>query len=238
MPLNHYQLCDLLQARTVAELYVKAKVACHSLGFEHFLYGARLHVGPGEAHEFVISGYPVAWRCLYEQNGYVNSDPTVAHCLSSGLPLVWSPELFIQGGASELMEHAHQYGLRHGLTVPLHSSSLQTGLFSVACEEPLGDKDLVRVAHCQLLASYLHEAASKLVQKNARIHQTGCQLTGRERECLTWAAAGKSSWDISQILSTSERTVNFHIGNVIHKLQVTSRSHAVAKALARGLIQL
>jgi LuxR family transcriptional regulator, quorum-sensing system regulator LasR len=100
------------------------------------------------------------------------------------------------------------------------------------------DDDVARIAHSQLFATYLHEAVRKLVEKNARVQQTEYQLTPREKECLTWAAAGKSSWEISKIVSSSERTVNFHIGNVIQKLHVTSRSHAVAKALAVGLIQL
>ena len=65
-----------------------------------------------------------------------------------------------------------------------------------------------------------------------------CSLTLREKECLTWAAAGKSSWDIANIVALSERTVNFHIGNVIKKLDVSSRSQAVARALAVGLIKV
>jgi DNA-binding CsgD family transcriptional regulator len=232
------QLRDLLEVRTIAELYTKAKAVVHELEFEHFIYGVRLHMGGGEAHEFVLSGYPSSWRSLYEQHGYAAIDPTVAHCLSSTLPIVWSDALFVDHGAAALMEHAHQYGLRSGLTVPMHSSTLQTGLLSMASEAASLDNDVERIAHSQLFATYLHEAARKLVQKNARVHQTCCHLTPREEECLSWAAAGKSSWEISQIVASSERTVNFHIGNVIQKLQVASRSHAIANALARGLIQI
>ena len=232
------QLRDLLEARTVADLYARAKVVVNGLEFEHFIYGVRLHVGAGEAHEFVLSGYPASWRSIYEQQGYAATDPTVAHSLSSSLPLVWSSQFFVDKGAASLMEHAHQYGLRSGLTVPVHSSNLQTGMLSLSSEATLLDDDVGRIAHSQLFATYLHEAVRKLVEKNARVQQTEFQLTPREKECLTWAAAGKSSWEISKIVSSSERTVNFHIGNVIQKLHVTSRSHAVAKALAVGLIQL
>ena len=232
------QLRDLLDACTVADLYTRAKVVVNALEFEHFIYAVRLHVGAGEAHEFVLSGYPSSWRSIYEQEGYVANDPTVAHSLSSSLPLVWSSQFFLDKGAESLMEHARQYGLRSGLTVPVHSSNLQTGLLSLSSEATLLDDDMGRIAYSQLFATYLHEAVRKLVEKNARVQQKQCQLTRREKECLTWAAVGKSSWEISKIVSSSERTVNFHIGNVIQKLQVTNRSHAVAKALAGGLIQL
>lgn len=51
-----------------------------------------------------------------------------------------------------------------------------------------------------------------------------------------WTAQGKSSWDISRILSISENTVNFHIKNAMRKLGTTSRTAAVAKAIGHGLI--
>ena len=46
---------------------------------------------------------------------------------------------------------------------------------------------------------------------------------------MFWTAEGKSSWDISQILSISESTVNFHINSAKRKLGVYSKPHAVAK---------
>lgn len=62
------------------------------------------------------------------------------------------------------------------------------------------------------------------------------QLSPREKEVLNWLKKGKTSWDISVILCISERTVNFHIKNIMQKLDAVSRIHAVAKAIERGLI--
>ncbi len=62
------------------------------------------------------------------------------------------------------------------------------------------------------------------------------QLSPREKEVITWLKKGKSSWDISIILCISERTVNFHIKNIMQKLNAVSRTHAVAKAIEVGLI--
>lgn len=61
-------------------------------------------------------------------------------------------------------------------------------------------------------------------------------LTSREKECLQWAAAGKTSWEIARILSVSERTVIFHIGNATKKLGATNRRQAVARAISLRLI--
>ncbi|MEO6983737.1 MAG: helix-turn-helix transcriptional regulator [Paralcaligenes sp.] len=59
-------------------------------------------------------------------------------------------------------------------------------------------------------------------------------LTAKELACLRWAAIGKTSWEIGIILSTAERTVNFHIQNACHKLQVRGRQAAITAALQAG----
>jgi len=62
-------------------------------------------------------------------------------------------------------------------------------------------------------------------------------LSKREIEVLTWSKRGKSSWEISAILNISERTVNFHVNNIMQKLNAVSRIQAVAVAIERGLIE-
>lgn len=62
------------------------------------------------------------------------------------------------------------------------------------------------------------------------------ELTPRERECLQWAAAGKSEWEISQILGISEHTAEKHLLNAKTKLGAVNRVHAVAEGIRRGHI--
>lgn len=61
-------------------------------------------------------------------------------------------------------------------------------------------------------------------------------LTKREHDCLYWAAQGKTSWEIGQILGICERTVNFHIANSCTKLAVHTRQAAIARALHTRLL--
>ena len=56
-------------------------------------------------------------------------------------------------------------------------------------------------------------------------------LTPKELEVLDWIRQGKTTWEIAKIQEISERTVKFHAANILRKLDATSRSHAVAKAL-------
>ena len=64
----------------------------------------------------------------------------------------------------------------------------------------------------------------------------GIPLSMREKEVLKWLKMGKSSWDISIILAISERTVNFHITNIMNKLDAMTRTQAVAISIEKGLI--
>lgn len=63
------------------------------------------------------------------------------------------------------------------------------------------------------------------------------ELSAREKACLSWAAAGKSSWEIGRILRISENTVIFHIKNAMRKLGANSRTLAAFKAVELGLIE-
>lgn len=63
------------------------------------------------------------------------------------------------------------------------------------------------------------------------------RLTPRELECLQWSALGKSSWEIAGILQISESAVNFHMANIRHKFQVSSRRQAIAQAIRLGLLR-
>ena len=64
------------------------------------------------------------------------------------------------------------------------------------------------------------------------------QLSFREKECLIWAALGKTSGDIGAILAISENTVKFHMKNAMRKLHTSSRAAAVIKAVRLGIVEL
>jgi len=61
-------------------------------------------------------------------------------------------------------------------------------------------------------------------------------LTAREEEVLQLMARGLRNREIAQVLSVSERTAIFHVGNVIAKLGADSRAEAVHRARQRKLL--
>ena len=67
---------------------------------------------------------------------------------------------------------------------------------------------------------------------------SGEALSAREVEVLQRIAAGKSNKEIGAELFISEGTVKTHVKSIFSKLEVVSRTEAVATATRRGLIQL
>lgn len=61
-------------------------------------------------------------------------------------------------------------------------------------------------------------------------------LTGRELEVLALIRDGHRNKQIADVLGIAETTVNFHIKNLVDKLNANDRAHAVAIAIRRGLL--
>ena len=63
-------------------------------------------------------------------------------------------------------------------------------------------------------------------------------LSQREMAVLRLVTKGLSNKDIADELSLSIRTVQGHLGNIFNKLQVSSRTEAVVRALKEGWVTL
>lgn len=63
-------------------------------------------------------------------------------------------------------------------------------------------------------------------------------LTPRELEVLAFIRDGSRNKQIADRLGISETTVNFHIKNIVEKLQARDRTHALVIALRRGLLPM
>lgn len=95
----------------------------------------------------------------------------------------------------------------------------------------------IRAAHVGH-ATLAPEAAEALIHttRNADVLTPGHDLTEREREVLALMIDGRNNTEIAERLIVSRSTVKFHVSNILSKLQVSSRTEAVALALQRHLI--
>src|ERR1700761_2085194 len=77
------------------------------------------------------------------------------------------------------------------------------------------------------------EAAAEIAE-----HATDDVLTPREIDVLRLIAKGNANKEIAGQLSLNEETVKGHVKNILAKLGVNDRTHAVTLGLRRGIIDL
>lgn len=65
---------------------------------------------------------------------------------------------------------------------------------------------------------------------------TAGRLSDRERDCLSWAATGRTTKEIADLMVLSDDTVDEYFASAIRKLRAANRTQAVARALALRLI--
>jgi len=97
------------------------------------------------------------------------------------------------------------------------------------------DDYVVKPIDFEILATIIGGRLAKIARTEVWSRQIA--LADREVECLTWAARGKTSAEIAQIIGTSKRNVDFHIETACRKLNVATRVQAAVKAVAGRLIE-
>jgi two-component system, NarL family, response regulator LiaR len=80
------------------------------------------------------------------------------------------------------------------------------------------------------------EAAQVLIEASRKPYKPGIDLTEREKEVLALLVEGLTNPEIAEKLVVSKSTVKFHVSSILNKLQVSSRTEAVAKALQENLL--
>jgi DNA-binding response OmpR family regulator len=97
------------------------------------------------------------------------------------------------------------------------------------------DDYLIKPVDYDVLAALITARLARVARNAVWPKQVG--LREREVETLTWAARGKTFWEIGEILGLSKRTVEFHLENARRKLGVATRTQALIKAATGHLIQ-
>ncbi len=208
-------------------------------GFDQVVYGSVASKHSKLEAAFLQSNYSPLWRAKYDAEKLHYVDPTVTHCLTSSLPIVWEPDTFSAPAQRELYEEACSYGLRSGITFPIHGPNGEFGVISFASDaKPNAEFDSA-IGHLMpalsLIRDYAFESSLQFTGPKPGADPVP-RLTRRELEVLNWVMVGKSSWEISKIVLCSEATVNFHIGNIRTKFNVNTRQQALVKAISLGIL--
>ena len=93
-----------------------------------------------------------------------------------------------------------------------------------------------RVAAVQELRSNAQLEAQLKRSRTLKTRRTQQDLTQREMQVLVQLAAGHTNREVATLLGMSVGTVGVHVGHILSKLDCTTRTQAVAYALAKGWV--
>ena len=75
------------------------------------------------------------------------------------------------------------------------------------------------------------DGSDEIVEKS--IHE--CDLSPRQMQILTLVAQGQTYREVAGTLSISERTVKYHMGEILYSLHLQNRAQVIAYAVRSGL---
>jgi DNA-binding CsgD family transcriptional regulator len=208
-------------------LRVRTLVPCGNI--IAFLGETDIHATLNGVAKLVNVSYPAEWLGAYLENGYATVDPVLLAHFRQFKPQLWSNTFRGDRSDPELdfIEHAGSYGLSQGATLGQRNKAETLGsLFSFAGAD-MGEHPR-HLAVLAYLTPHLHVA---LMRTAFAPSDSRSLLSGREREVLQWMIEGKTNWEASRILGISERTVKFHVKNILVKLECSKRGQAIAHAL-------
>jgi LuxR family quorum sensing-dependent transcriptional regulator len=230
---------DFEHLQTTGEVMSRMEGTLSGFGYNAFLVTGMPEPPQRVEPHFLLNGWPDGFTERYVRANYYLDDPVAARCRRSIDPFEWSEacsDLDAWPRAAEVMNVAADFGMRKGFCVPIVRGNGSQACVTVAGESPDFDPHAKRAIH--LISLYAHAKAITLVGIDDDKRPRERILTGREREVLTWTAAGKSSWEISVILGVTERTVNWTVQNAMRKLDASTRTQAVVNAIRAKEIEI
>ncbi len=228
-------------ANTIDEIHGICAKAAQLYGFDQFIYGGRISTSFVRPQLIIISGYRQDWWDYYNEKDYFKVDPVLSHCENNIMPIHWqdlSEKQLENELSKQVMNESTEFGLKNGISFPVHSPKGEFAILSFATDNT--SKDIPSLLnyispHLMLFTYHMHESVMRIFSDNNG-NIKGKELTAREKECLLWAAEGKTSDETADILFISESTVRYHLNNAARKLNVHTRRHAIARAICLGVI--
>ncbi len=227
-------LSDLEAADTLDGMQRVSEALRDFYRVDHLVY----HWVDSKGEQYGCGTYSAEWREKYISENYVRIDPVVQGCYQRFHPVNWKRLDWSSKAAREFLRISAQHGVgNQGYSIPIRGPNGQFALFTVnhSCSDDAWAKftlenrrDLILIAH------YFNEKALEF--EPDRQPDNPPNLSPRETDAMTLLAVGYSRAQVANKLSISEHTLRVYIESARFKLGALNTTHAVARAMSRGLI--
>jgi LuxR family quorum sensing-dependent transcriptional regulator len=209
-------------------------------GIRHFVLVQALDASRRPNGALIAGPSNREWRDFYFQERWARHDTLMKSGLHRLAPITWRAfhrERQLSAEPRKLYDAARGFGFVDGYFLPIHMLDGSVACVSMFAEDELPSRGPAANA-LHLMSLYYSFAARRILMPPTPARNPAISLTPRQRECLQWVRAGKTDWEIGQIIGISEHTVIEHLDEARRRLGVRTRTQAVIEAVARGLIHI
>jgi DNA-binding CsgD family transcriptional regulator len=218
------------------DLYDALIRCCSDMGVRYFALTHHIDFGREAGPAIRLHNYPPSWESWFDENGLGRTDPIHRACNLASVGFAWSavPAMIkLTPDDKIVLDRAYQIGIGEGFTIPASVPGEALGSCSFAVEAGLPFPQELQFV-CQLIGAFAFEAARRI--SGSRRILPDPILTDRQRDCVLWAARGKTDWEISVILGIGHETVIQHLKHARERYNVQKRALLAVRALFDGLI--
>ncbi|MEL6679923.1 MAG: autoinducer binding domain-containing protein, partial [Pseudomonadota bacterium] len=189
-----------------------------------------------EAIKNCCTNFGDAWLGRYTDQKLFLDDPIVDFATLTTSATAWDQLCGLTAFEKRhrnVLGAAREEGIRAGVFMSTRQMNGDTQLISFARaeEREFSDAELhLATVYGQMIAKAMNGAVLECEAVR------DLKVSARELECLSLSAIGKSSAEIEVILGISRHTVDFHIKNLMGKLDASTRTYAIVKAIRLGMI--
>lgn len=226
----------MVEARTSASLSDCLSHVARELGFDHFAVTYEPRVRFEKRNSILMHNYPPEWADVYVSFDLAGQDPVRRACDRALLGFEWrdiAKLVPLTTGDHRMLSVGREVGLADGYTVPRHLAGEGSG----SCSFVVGPnselpRDQLEVA--ELIGGIAIAAARKL--SGLGQYDFKPALSDRQRECVLWAARGKTAAEAAIIMGVTESTVRKHLRDARDRYNVHCGQTLILCALYDGLI--
>ncbi len=203
-------------------------------GADHMVY----HWVNADGDQYGCGTYSPEWVENYVSQDYLRVDPVIVGCYQRFHPVDWKRLDWSSKAARTFQKEAIEHGVgNQGFSVPIRGPNGQFALFTVShnCDDDTWAEFTEK--HRRDLILIAHEFNNKALEfEPNRSPEQSRALSPREVDAMTLLAVGYSRAQVADTLSISEHTLRVYIESARFKLGALNTTHAVARAMSRGLI--
>jgi len=227
-------LTSLQAAASLEDIQAATEAACAHYGVRHVVY----HWVNAEGERFGAGTYPSDWVHRYLEQDYLRMDPVIFGCFQRFTPVNWKELDWSSKPARAMWRDARDHGLgNQGYSIPVRGPAGQFALFTLNTETDDAAWEAFIADNARELMILAHEFNKVALELGPGAEGAATpSLSPRELAAMRCLARGLSRAQAAAELEISEHTLRVYIESARHKLGALNTTHAVARALATGLI--